>query len=56
MDVSVWWVVVAALLGLYAGVVLFAVLTLASERGVDVPPETQPQTPARDLIPSRLDS
>ena len=31
MDVSVWWVLVGAGAGLCVGIVLFAVLTMASE-------------------------
>ena len=30
MDVSIWWVLAAASAGLFAGIGLFAVLTMAS--------------------------
>ena len=35
MDVSVWWVVVAASVGMCVGMGLFAVLTMASDREAD---------------------
>ena len=35
MDVSVWWVVAAAAIGVCVGIVLFAVLTMAADRDPD---------------------
>jgi hypothetical protein len=48
MDVSVWWVVVAASVGLCIGMFLFAVLTMASDRDVDV--FTDPQAPTQTPV------
>lgn len=47
MDVSVWWVLIAAMTGLFAGIGLFAVLTMASDHDAEVLPDAQarPQTP-----------
>ena len=36
MDVSVWWVIGAAFGGLCAGMLLFAVLSMATERDAEV--------------------
>ena len=36
MDVSVWWVLIAAMIGLFAGIGLFAVLTMASDHESEV--------------------
>jgi len=44
MDVSVWWVVIAAASGLGVGLVLFAVLTMASDRDDDAFPDPQGTT------------
>lgn len=55
MDVSVWWVLVGASLGLCAGIVLFAALAMASDRDVEVHPNAQDSTPNRDLVASHLD-
>jgi hypothetical protein len=45
MDVDAWWVVmVAASLGLFAGIVLFAVLTMAADRDDDAHPHAQDPT------------
>lgn len=44
MDVSVWWVLVAASLGLCAGMLLFAVLTMASDRDDAILPDAQHPT------------
>jgi predicted secreted protein len=41
MDVSVWWIVIAASVGLCAGIVLFAVLTMASDHDAEVFPDVQ---------------
>jgi hypothetical protein len=41
MDVSVWWIAIAASVGLCAGIVLFAVLTMASDHDVEVLPDAQ---------------
>lgn len=41
MLVSMWWVVVAASLGLCAGMLLFAVLTIASDREDPALPDAQ---------------
>ena len=35
MDVSVWWIVGAAFLGLCAGMMLFAVLSMAADHEVE---------------------
>ena len=35
MDVSVWWVVGAAFVGLCAGMLLFAVLSMAADREIE---------------------
>jgi hypothetical protein len=45
VDISLWWIVVAASFGLCAGIVLFAVLTMASDRDVDMHPEAPDPTP-----------
>ncbi len=47
MDVSIGWVVIAAMIGLCAGIGLFAVLTMASERDAKVYPDDpgRAQTP-----------
>lgn len=47
MEVSVWWVLVAASLGVCAGLMLFAVLTIASDRDVTLYPEAQGPTHTR---------
>ena len=44
MDVSVWWVLLAAMIGLFAGIGLFAVLTMASDHDAEVFPEAQGPT------------
>lgn len=44
MDVSIWWVVVGASVGLFAGIVLFAVLTMASDREDEALPDAQART------------
>ena len=44
MDVSVWWVLIAAMIGLFAGVGLFAVLTMASDHDAEVFPDAQRPT------------
>ena len=44
MEVSIWWVVAAAALGLCAGLLLFAVLTMAADRNVEAYPEAQGPT------------
>jgi hypothetical protein len=44
MDVSVWWVAIGAAVGLCAGIVLFAVLTMASDRDVEAFPDAQAPT------------
>lgn len=41
MDVSIWWVAVGAVVGLCAGIVLFAVLTMASDRDSEVLADAQ---------------
>jgi hypothetical protein len=45
VDISLWWIVVAASLGLCAGIVLFALLTIASDREVDMHPNSPDPTP-----------
>lgn len=35
MDVSIWWVWIAATIGVCAGIGLFAVLTMASDHRAD---------------------
>ena len=44
MDVSVWWVGIAAMVGLFAGIGLFAVLTMASDHDTEVFPEAHGPT------------
>ena len=39
MDVSVWWVLIAAMIGLFAGIGLFAILTMASDHDGEGFPE-----------------
>lgn len=44
MDVSIWWVWVAAAVGLCAGIGLFAVLTMAADHDGEVFPDAQAPT------------
>ena len=44
MDVSVWWVAIAAMVGLVAGLGLFAVLTMASDHDTEAFPEAHGPT------------
>ena len=46
MVISLWWIVVAASLGLCAGIVLFAVLTMASDRDDEFDRNATDPTPA----------
>ena len=48
MVISLWWIVVAASLGLCAGIVLFAVLTMASDRDDEFDRNAADPTLARD--------
>ena len=43
MDVSVWWVFIAAMIGLFAGIGLFAVLTMASDHETEGFPDARGQ-------------
>ncbi|HVE51350.1 MAG TPA: hypothetical protein VNG69_17235 [Casimicrobiaceae bacterium] len=45
MDVSIWWVVIGTAFGLCGGIVLFAVLAMASDPEVDT--WTDAQAPTR---------
>ena len=44
MDVSVWWVVGAAFFGLCAGMLLFAVLSVAADHEDVMPKAAEPRT------------
>jgi hypothetical protein len=44
MDVSVWWVLAGTAIGLCAGVVLFAVLTMAHDQEAEVWSDVQAPT------------
>jgi hypothetical protein len=44
MDVSIWWVWIAATIGVCTGIGLFAVLTMASDRASEGFPEAQTPT------------
>ena len=48
MVVSLWWIVVAASLGLCVGIVLFAVLTMATKHDDEFDRSATDPTPARD--------
>jgi hypothetical protein len=44
MDVSIWWVLIGAAGGMCAGMLLFAVLSMASDRDAELVSEPQAPT------------